>query len=140
MRLPWGRRDHSATLLPANKNNSLKVDQVVVAGGSDGNNSLKSSEILKSSDLLDLTDPPVIKSFIPRSGKPGAVIIIKGKKISSNKKKIIVKLGGEKTKVLSVNRNGTKLKVKIPKKAVTGYITVTVGEETATSNTRFVIK
>ncbi len=86
------------------------------------------------------TSGPKIKRFSPKSGKEGTTVTIFGKKFSPIKKKNKVKLGQVRAKVISANKKGTKIKIKVPKTAETGYITIKVGKNKARSKTRFLVK
>lgn len=78
-----------------------------------------------------------ITSFTPESGKVGTKVTISGENFSSKKKRNIVKFARTAATVLSVNNDGTILKVIVPSGAKTGYITVTVGKLTGKSKKKF---
>jgi hypothetical protein len=62
-----------------------------------------------------------------------------GENFSPKKSENIVAFAGTEAKVLSASKKGTKLKVKVPKEAQTGYITITVDGYTAESKEQFTL-
>jgi hypothetical protein len=82
---------------------------------------------------------PVITDFKPHKGKPGTIVRIMGENFSPKKSENIVAFAGTEAKVLSASKKGTKLKVKVPKEAQTGYITITVDGYTAESKEQFTL-
>ncbi|MBI5185952.1 MAG: formylglycine-generating enzyme family protein [Nitrospinae bacterium] len=79
-----------------------------------------------------------IESVTPDYGKIGARVIIKGQNFSSNRERNIVEFNGVKATVISA-KNNKALIVKVPPGAYSGYITVTVKDQTATSNVKFTV-
>ncbi|MDF2189028.1 IPT/TIG domain-containing protein [Paraflavitalea sp. CAU 1676] len=79
--------------------------------------------------------PPVITSFTPTEAQVGTTVIITGQHFSDDKSKNTVKFNGITAEVSKATT--TELSVTVPEEALTGRITVKVGDSTATSLTDF---
>ncbi len=80
---------------------------------------------------------PKISSFIPTMGGPGTSVTITGINFSSTPPDDLVKINGVTATVTSASP--TSLVVSVPPSATTGYISVTVNEQTGTSAKGFIV-
>lgn len=87
-------------------------------------------------------NPPAkleITGFTPTHGTPGTEITITGKNFKDNVLQNEVRFQGASLGASVVEAKPTSLKVLVPQDAVTGKVTVKVGNETATSPTNFTV-
>jgi hypothetical protein len=91
----------------------------------------------KSNDTPAPVVPPVLTSFSPSSGIVGDTLIVSGTNFDADKTKDLVKLNGVTATLASAST--TEMKVVVPAGAVSGKINVTVGTNTVTSATDFLV-
>ncbi len=80
---------------------------------------------------------PTISSFSPESGDPGTIVTITGENFSTTASENVVSFNNVTAEV--VEATDTELKVVVPEAATDGKITVTVNENTAASETEFIV-
>jgi hypothetical protein len=83
----------------------------------------------------DPSSPIVIESFVPAHGGGGAEILITGSNFSGDTSAISVTLNGHRMPV--VGANGNQMMVVVPRKAGSGPLVVTIGDNTVESSTNF---
>lgn len=100
------------------------------------------AETATSSDDFTVTelteDAPTITSFTPTSGETGVTVTITGTNFSETASENTVSFNGTKAEVTSATI--TELVVTLPSGATSGYITVTVDGQTATSASVFTVE
>ena len=85
----------------------------------------------------EATPAPAIESFTPANGAAGTVVTINGANFSTTVSENIVKFGSA-TAILTSAGAG-QLQVTVPTEAITAPISVTVGDQTATSSSVFTV-
>lgn len=81
----------------------------------------------------------LLQSFSPEQGSKGETIELKGQNFSSTKDKNTVKFNGLPAIVSGASNDGSSITVVIPEGAVTGKITVKVGDQEVVSTKDFVV-
>ena len=83
------------------------------------------------------TPAPLISSFAPAQAAPGATVVIRGQYFSKKKEENKVKFNG--TLATIVSATAEELVVLVPEGAVSGKLSVTIGERSATAAEDFTI-
>jgi hypothetical protein len=83
----------------------------------------------------DPSAPIVIESFIPVQGGGGTEILINGSNFSGDTSEVSITLNGHRMPVVGVNAN--QMMVVVPRKAGSGRLVVTIGDNTVESSTDF---
>ncbi len=127
----------NSTMAIVNSSTLTSILVTVPSGTNTGKILIRVKDLGEVVSNEDFIITPEITSFMPSTGLVGTTISIEGKKFSTNFDSNIVKFNGIPTRVTGAI--STLLTVKVPIGATTGPITVSIGNETATSPSNFIL-